>query len=176
VDFNGKKVTDPRSLTLLVAQTPPRTKVTLRVLRLESGGKPMERVVSAVLGELPREGASTRERAPSGEREQSSLDGLDGVEVADLDSRVHRRLDIPTGVRGALVTNVAEESNAAEAGLREGDVILEINRQPVRSAEEAIALSGNAKGSHILLRVWTRGANGGPGGTRYMAVNNVKHK
>jgi len=58
-----------------------------------------------------------------------------------LDSRGRRQAEIPNTVKGALVTNVDPESNAAEAGLKAGDVILEINRQPVRSSDESGFLS-----------------------------------
>ena len=66
---------------------------------------------------------------------------------------------MPGNVRGALVTKVDQDSNAAEAGLHAGDVIVEINRQPVRNADEAVALSEKVKGERILLRVW-RGGEG----------------
>ena len=94
-----------------------------------------------------------------GERGQSKTDALDGVEVTDLDAQARREADVPENVHGALVTKVEEDSNAAEAGLRAGDVIIEIDRQPVRSADEAVAASEKAKGDRILLRVW-RGGEG----------------
>jgi len=82
--------------------------------------------------------------------------------VSDLDSRGRRQAEIPNTVKGALVTNVDPESNAAEAGLKAGDVILEINRQPVRSSDEAVSLSEKVASDRILLRVWSQ-AGGGPG-------------
>ena len=69
---------------------------------------------------------------------------------------------------------MAEDSNAAEAGLRAGDVIIEINRQPVHSADDAVALSEQGKGDRILLRVW-RGGEGG-GGMLFLSVDNTKRK
>jgi serine protease Do len=71
---------------------------------------------------------------------------------------------------------VAEDSNAAEAGLRPGDVILEINRKPVQSADDAVELSNSATGKTILLRVWSRAMGGGIGGSRYLTVDNTKRK
>ncbi len=55
VELNGKKVTDPRKLSLLVAQTPPGSKVDMRVLRGSAGGKPTEKNLTATLAELPQE-------------------------------------------------------------------------------------------------------------------------
>src|SRR5439155_2042950 len=138
LELNGKKTSDPRNLQLVVAQTPPGSKISLRLLRSEGGRKPAEKTVTITLGELPKEAMAGRGREIPGQRGLSSADALDGVEVADLDARMRRRLDIPNAVRGALVSNVDQDSNAGEAGLRAGDVILEVNRQPVHSADEAI--------------------------------------
>jgi serine protease Do len=51
-----------------------------------------------------------------------------------------------------------------EAGLREGDIIQEINRKPVRDADEAVRMSENVKNDAVLLKVWGRG------GSRYLVV------
>jgi len=101
------------------------------------------------------------------------MDSLDGVQVADLDGRARQQFGVPNNLRGALVINVDQNSNAAEAGLRQGDVILEINRQPVRNADDAVTLSKRAKGDHVLLRVWSR-AGEGISGTHYIVVDNRK--
>jgi serine protease Do len=177
VELNGKKVTDPRSLQLLVAQTPPHSKASLRILRsAEAGAKPSEKTLTANLGELPAGAmAGGSQTAPREQRGQSSMDSLDGVEVTDLDASTRRHLDIPSSIRGAVVSSVEQDSNAGAAGLRAGDVILEIDRQPVHSSEDAVQLSEKAKGEHILLRIWSKGENG-PGGTRYLVVDNTKHK
>jgi serine protease Do len=168
VQFNGKKVGDPRSLQLLVSQTPPGTKVNLTVLRGESGGKPAEKNISVTLGELPRQAFAGQEQNPGGE--QKSADVLDGVEVADIDAGARQQFDLPRSLRGALVVKVDQSSPSAEAGLQPGDVIVSINRQPVRNADEAVTLSDKAKGDRVLLRVWSRGAGGGNGGTHYIVV------
>jgi serine protease Do len=101
---------------------------------------------------------------------------LDGVEVTDMDARMRRRFDLPSNLHGALVASVDQDSNSAQAGLRPGDVILEINRQPVHNADEAVALSEKVKGDHVLLRVWSQGAGGGAGGTHFVVVSNMKRK
>jgi len=141
LEINGKKMTDPRTLQLMVAQLSPGTKVTLLILRSEPGKAPTEKTLTATLIELPQEALAGRSRASPTEHGRASLDALEGVEVTDLDTRTRRQLDIPNTTRGALVTNVEEDSNASEAGLRPGDVILEIDRQPVHNADDAVALS-----------------------------------
>src|SRR5258706_403027 len=150
IEFNGKKVNDPRNLQLMVAQTAPGTKVSVRILRGEAGHKAVEKTLTATLGELPQEAlAAGRNRGSPGERGEQSLDALDGVEVADLDPRARNQFNIPNSIHGALVTNVEQDSNAAEAGLRPGDVIVEINRQAVQGSEDAVGLGEKAKGDHI---------------------------
>ena len=67
-----------------------------------------------------------------------------------------------------LVVQVDENSASADAGLQQGDVILEINRKPVRNADEAVVLSDKIKDKHILLRVWSRG------GSHYLTVDESK--
>ncbi len=178
IELNGKKTTDPRTLQLLVAQTPPGTKVNLKVLRGEPGKKPAERTVTASLGTLPQNAfASGRSRnGPGGDQEKSKMDSLDGVEVGDIDANSRRQFGIPSNVKGALVVNVDPDSNSAEAGLRPGDIILEIDHKPVRNAEEAVALSEKATGERILLRVWSQAGGGGQGGTRFIVVDNTPKK
>jgi serine protease Do len=93
----------------------------------------------------------------------------------DLDQRTRRQANIPNNIEGAVVSSVEPNSNAAEAGLRAGDVILEINRQKVKSADEAIALSEKAKPNEsILLVVWTPGRGFSGGSTRYIVVEPEK--
>jgi serine protease Do len=173
LEINGKKMTDPRTLQLLVAQMAPGTKVAMRILRGEGGRAPVEKTVTATLIELPQEIFAGRSRSSSTEQGHSNLDALEGVEVTDLDNRTRRQLEIPNTLRGALVTNVEQDSTASEAGLRPGDVILEIDRQPVRNADDAVALSRKGKSERVLLRVWSSSGNG-QGGTRYIVVDGAK--
>ncbi|HWQ91413.1 MAG TPA: DegQ family serine endoprotease [Clostridia bacterium] len=169
---NGKKVTDPQTLQLIVSQTPPGSKVTLRVLRGQPGRKAVEKELSATLGELPQEALAMGSEEEDPEPDQSQMDGLDGVAVADLEPQVRRQFGIQNNVRGALVVTVDPNSNAAEAGLRPGDIIVEVNRKPVTNAQQAVELSRKAEGERILLRVWSM--RGGMGGSRYVIVNNTK--
>ncbi len=92
--------------------------------------------------------------------------------VSDLDDNVRQQLKIPDALQGALVTDVEQDSNSAEAGLQRGDVIVEINHQPVDSAADAVKLGRQAKGDQILLKVWHR--NGDMAGTHYLSVDNTK--
>ncbi|MGC8743474.1 MAG: DegQ family serine endoprotease [Verrucomicrobiia bacterium] len=163
VEFNGKKVVDSKHLRLMVAQTPPGTKVNIKIIR---DGK--EKTITATLDELPAEGLA-KAGGPGGLR-RGGADPLDGVEVADLDARSRRQFDIPNYVRGALVVNVDPDSPAAAAELRPGDVILEINRKRVETADEAIEASRQVKSSRVLLRVWSKG------GSHYVVIDASKKR
>ena len=158
-EFNGKKVTDSRHLRLMASQTAPDTKAQVKVIR---DGK--EKTFTVKLGELPEQGLAKAGSRSGGLRRGTRVDPLDGVTVENLDARSRREFNIPNQVRGALVTDVDPSSSAATAGLRAGDVILEINRQPVSNADEAVDLSERSKGERVLLRVWSAG------GSRYVVV------
>ena len=168
IEVDGKKITDPRHLRLTVSQIPPKSKVVVKAIR---NGK--EKTFNVTLGVLPGDQASA-----GTENSSSNADGkveqLDGVEVSDLDARTRQQLGIPARINGALVTGVDPDSKAAEAELREGDIIVEINRQPVTSADEAVKLSEEAKGDRVLLRVYS--SQSGQGATRYLSVEATKKK
>jgi serine protease Do len=168
IEFNGKKIIDRRHLRLMVSQAAPQSKVAVKVLR---NGR--EKLLTVTLGVQPPElgGEPTVE---SGARADSKTEQLDGVEVVDLDNQARRHYDIPARVKGALVAKVDPDSKAAEAGLREGDVIVEINRQPVANAEQAVELANKAKGDRVLLRVFSQ--ENGLGTTRYLNVEAAKKK
>jgi serine protease Do len=164
VEFKGKKVSDSRHLRLMVAQTAPDTKVTLKVIR--DGD---ERTCTAKLGELPAEGlAKAGGEGGRGRGESGQRDALRGAEVADLDARARSQYTIPSGIRGAIITSVGPDSAAAEAGLRPGDVIVEVNRRQVTNANDALEFSSQNKGARLLLRVWRAG------GSRYVVIDDAK--
>jgi serine protease Do len=135
-EVNGERLSDSRSLRLRIAQTAPDTPVRLKLFR---DGR--EREVSVRLGEMPAE--AQRPGAPGQGENRSST--LEGVTVDELTPQLARQLDLPAGTRGVVVTQVRPGA-AADAGLRRGDVIQEVNRKPVSSVaefEQAIRQAGN---------------------------------
>lgn len=167
VQYNGRKVEDSTHLRLMTSQTAPGTEVELNLVRDGTG-----RSVSVTLGELPEEFAETgtsRSQSMSSDR-----DKLDGVVVDDLTSEVRKQMDITTRVTGALVTQVEADSKAYDAGLREGDVIVEVNHRKMRSAGDVVRASDQARGDTILLRIWSQ--RGGTPGLSYLAVDNTAGK
>jgi serine protease Do len=161
LELNGKPVKDAQHLRLQVAALAPGTKVPVKVVR-DGENKNLD----ITLAEFPKDEdlAKQDQRNDQG----SSSETLDGVTVADIDAAARRQFQLPANLRGALVVQVDENSAAYEQGLREGDVILEINRKPIHSADEAVELSDKNKDKRVLLRVWSHGT------TRWMAVDENK--
>ncbi len=150
--LNGEAVADANRLTLAVTAVAPGTKVTLDVLRK---GKPEQ--LTATTGERPKTFAGGgRSLEPANRDDDEGV--LNGVAVEDLSPEARREMNIPARVKGAIVTNVEPDSASARAGVNPGDVILEINRQRITSAEEAIDLSAKAEGKKTLLKLWSRGS------------------
>jgi serine protease Do len=161
LEFNGKKVTDSRHLKLEVARTQPGESVPVKVLRDGSA-----KTFDVKVKELP----GSEQLAKNDRHAEEDTGTLNGVAVADLDARARQQFEIPANIKGVVVTEVDPNSPAAEAGLRPGDVILEINRKAVRSAEEAVQMTEKATDKTSLLRVWREG------GSRYVVVDENKEK
>ena len=144
VGFNGAKVQDSTELPRMVAALAPGTKVQLDIVR---AGKKM--TLPVTLGTLQEEKEASIKLQPSDVEE--SL----GLRVESITPEIARglRLDNPKGV---MVSQVAPDSPAAEAGLRRGDIVREINRQPVTDIEsynEATShLSADAPALFLLER------------------------
>jgi serine protease Do len=147
--LDGQPILSASRLSLAVGETPPGTTLALDVVR----GAKIEKI------------SVTTEVKPSGERiagDDEAAPGsdqgvLNGVAVAEIDANARRELDFPERLSGAVITSVDPASAAARAGLREGDVILELDRQPVTSAKAAIDLSASATSKKTLLKLWSHG-------------------
>jgi serine protease Do len=144
LDLNGKKLDDSNQLRMRVSMTPPGTTVQLRVLHDGS-----EKTVAVKLAEMPANLGGSVEKSEEGGAAASALDGV-SVEAAKG--------------RGVTVTSVDQGSPAAEAGLHEGDTILEVNRASVSSVADFDKAMRNVSSGATLLLV-KRGDN-----TFYIAV------
>jgi serine protease Do len=124
IEFNGHPIHEMNELPRLVADTAPGSKATVKVLR---NGK--EKTFTLTITELTEEkqAAAKEERG----REQSPL----GLEVKDLDPALARRYRLRDN-HGVVVVNVESGTPAAEAGLRPGDMVLEINGTVVADVKE----------------------------------------
>jgi len=138
--FDGKEIGEMSDLPLIVAQTEIGKKIKVAILR---NGKDIKKEVT--VGELKED----MEQAFAGEEGRKDV----GMEVSNLNRELARKYGI-SETRGVLVTYVEGNSPADEAGIREGDVILEINREPVDNVDEYYGVLREAKkGDKILLWV-----------------------
>ncbi len=166
--INGQPIDDAHGLQLTVSQISPGTSIAVKVFR-----NGVSRNFTVILAELPGSEIVAGDEGNSNSS-TAMADALDGVTVADLEPQVREQLRVPADVNGALVTDVSSDSNSADAGLMANDLIVEINRQPVNGADDAVRLCKAARGEHILVKVWRR--NGNFAGTRYLSVDNTKRK
>jgi serine protease Do len=156
LQFNGKPVKDSRHLRLAVAKVKPGRTVPITLNRSGS-----TKHLKVTLAEL----SSPEQLAKNDRKADQDTGTLNGVTVADLDSRTREEFNVPENIQGALVTDVRDDSAAREAGLKPGDVILEINRKGVQNAADAVQLTEQAKDKQTLLRIWSRG------GKHYLVVD-----
>jgi len=150
LEVNGKTMEDSRQLRNTISMMDPNATVNLKLLR---NGSPTD--VTVKLGELPTDKEQAKTEEGSSDKE------LDGVTVENLDAQSARQLGLPASTTGVVVTDINPSSPLASAGLRRGDVIQEVNHQPVKSVaqfEEAIHKAGNnplllvnRKGSTLFL-------------------------
>jgi serine protease Do len=148
-ELNGRKMINGSALQVAVSETAPGTPIELGILR---DGKPQ--TVKITVGEYKK--ANTEEASNSGSGQGNS--GKLGLALADLTPDVRQQLNVPEQVKGAAIQDVRPGSPADDAGLTAGDVILEVNRKPVDSAENVTnAVHSVPSGKDILLLVWSKG-------------------
>jgi serine protease Do len=157
--IDGEEVTDVNAFRNRVARHAPGSNVKLTVNR---GGKSQE--IPVALGELP---GQDRETAEGGGGEQGSRSPLEGVTVEALTPQIARQLQIPATTRGVVVTEIDSRSAAAEAGLQEGDVIRQVNRQAVATVEEFNKLLRQSAGQPNTVLLINRG-----GGSAFIVIEN----
>ena len=144
VEFDGHAVGESNELPMLVARTPLDKQVTLKVLRDK---QPMDLPVT--IAELKDDETQV---ASGGDSEKL------GLTVQSLTPEIAENLGVENA-KGVVVTAVEPGSSADEAGLRRGDVILEVNRQAVEDADTyKAALKKIEKGKNVLFLV-RRGEN-----------------
>jgi serine protease Do len=155
-EVNGEKIDDANQLRMRISLMAPGTTANLQVLHDGS-----EKMVAVKLGELP--GTTARATEHGGE-EGGPASSLEGVTVDALDSQTAREMRLPSNVHGVVATNVEQDSAAYNAGLRQGDVIQEVNRKPVTSVSDFDQALHTASGGNVLLLVNRNGH------TEYLAI------
>ena len=145
---NGKPVETGSDLQVIVSEDAPGSTIHLDVLR---NGRPQK--MDLTVGEFHKD-----QEVAAASGEETGHAKL-GIAISDLTPEVRQQLNLPSQVEGVAVAQVQPASPAEDAGLQGGNVILEMNRQPVKSAEQfRNQVKQLPAGKDLLLLVW---ANGG---------------
>ena len=141
--LNGKDVNDSNELRNTVAAMPPGTEVTLTILR---DGKQQD--VRVRLGELTPETARGQQQGGGGDTGARL-----GISVVPLTPDLAAQLGLRRGTQGLVIQDVDPSGPAAQAGLQMGDVIEQVNRQPVRNPDDMRKALQSSNGRPPLLLV-----------------------
>ena len=141
--YNDISVKNPTHLRSLVAETVPHTSVPLIVLR---NGKKMSLSVS--IGEMPKDVAALAKADPGSIQGDHALTGLTVEPVKPGQTAEDQ---------GVVITQVEPNSPADRAGIRSGDILVEVNRQTIRSMKDFETLAGDLDAKAPVLALIQRG-------------------
>ncbi len=153
LQFNGKEVEDTGHLRNMVSQTPLASKVKIRLLRQK---KDLE--VEVVVSELPKKlaDASPSPDEESGNREEGSA--LAGLVVRELTPELAGQFGLDENEKGVVIVKTDPDSKAYEAGIRPGDIILQLNQKNIPTLEVYKKAAGAIRSKdRILLLVRRKG-------------------
>ncbi len=170
VKVAGKEVTRDQTLSYIVANTAPGSRIPIELIR---NGRRM--TVTATVGRRPSEeelAKQTFDQDPGAGQEgdpfnrtpQKQGEGLAekalGMSVLPLTPQIARQLGVPENTQGLVVNAVDPSSDAGSKGLLRGDILLSANYKPISSPaglEEAIRAAKSANRVALLLQVQRRG-------------------
>jgi serine protease Do len=143
-EYDGRRIKESNELPMLVARTPIGRSATVKLVRR---GKEM--TLSVDVGELKDEEVATSPAA-----------GDDyGLSIQPLTPEIAESLGLEGGTKGVVVAGVEQGSVAEDAGLRRGDVVLEVNQQSVESVAAFRKALKQAQGKKSILFLVRRGQN-----------------
>jgi S1-C subfamily serine protease len=153
--FDKKKVDDSDELIRVVREASPGDKVNLMIVR---EGK--EKSVSVILGKVPKDKLHVLEYSPEHKKFKTYSYGFSafsgvriGVKVQDLNEQLGEYFGIKDG-EGALITEVDEDGPAHEAGLKAGDVIVEVDGKKIEDVDELRdEISDKDEGENVEIKV-----------------------
>ena len=162
VEYNGRPVPNRDELVKMVVATKPGSTVPVKILRNKQ-----ERTLSVTVEQLDldAETQTSQNRRSNNQREDSSEtqgSGF-GLTLSNLTPQISRRLQLPSGRAGVLVSDVDQDGPAGQSGMKAGDVILQVNHKPVATAADAAReLQAVASGHLAQVLLWRADSNSGP--------------
>ncbi len=158
VKFNDKAINQMRELPRLVSRAGVGKRASVEVIR--DGRRRRFRLTLGRLEDAAAQGKLSGQRAP--QKQPKTGKSILGMGLSSISSAERQRFNIPSDVRGVLITRVDSDSIAFERGVRAGQVILEASRRTVKDpkdVERAISSETRRKRPAILLRVWRSSGN-----------------
>lgn len=154
VAVNGEATEDSNVLRNKVAASAPGSQIKLTVLR---DGK--EEQISATLDEFDVEGVKPdiNQENQDQDEDKSNQNGKLGLSLQSLTPEIAKRLELPSDTEGVVVTEVDPNGAASAEGITTSDVILEVNRQIVRSVEDVQAALEKSGDRPVLLLISRKG-------------------
>ena len=154
IDFNGRPVEDNVALVNMVVATRPGTSVPVTIVR---GNQRRTLNITVDELDLDAEAGGRLSRGETPEQPEQTATEL-GLTVEPITAETARELQLPRNRGGAVVVEVQRNSRADTAGVEPGDVILEVNRQPVSNVSQVTkALQSAAPGTPVTLLIWRGG-------------------
>ncbi len=139
IEFDRKVINESKDLPRIVASITVGKPVTVRILR---NGNAMTKDLK--VGEMEGEPVATAKASVPGKKL--------GINVQDITPELARSLSL-RDTKGVVVTRVEPGSAAASAGIRQGDIIREIDRKSVRDSKSLIESVEAAQGNSVLLLI-----------------------
>lgn len=157
LSLNGVNIGDGNELRNKVSATAPNTEVTVGYLR---DGK--EQSAKVMLSEFESKTSSKdKEKGTGDDSEQGKL----GITLQPLTPQIAQQLGLKGITDGVVVSDVQEGSPAEDAGVVQGDVIMQINRQDVKTVDDVKTAITKSKNNSVLLLINREGR------TIYITVN-----
>lgn len=144
IDINGHPIEDSRDLSRTIAAFPVGEKITVHLIR---EGK--KKNVAVVLEKRPESFADRMV-------EEGGFD-LFGFQFKEMTPSMANRLNLPQTLKGLVVTEIKPDSKAAGSGIREGDVLIEINHKKVASLEDYLSTLDKVKKGKTVQLLFRRG-------------------
>jgi serine protease Do len=144
VAINGQKIETSRDLTITIANLKVDETVDVKIIR---DGK--EKTVEVKLGKRP-------DQDPETLASQDEFDTF-GFKFQEMDPATARHLGYPPGIKGLVVTEINPDSAAQNSGVRTGDLLMELNRQPISSLKDYYALLDRIEKGRTAQMLFRRG-------------------
>ena len=151
LEYDGRSMDSPTHLRNAVAQTVVGKKVPIKFIREKK-----TKTAEAVIGEQPKN--LSQVGSEEGGESAAPTGLLSDLDVRELTDDLAGRYGLKSGERGVIIVRVKAGSPAEEVGVREGDLVLEVNRKPVTSLKTYERLASNVpKDQPVLLLLKRQG-------------------